>query len=239
MLERGIFFKKRTSFQFYFYNFVEQNVQKEPKLMEYYDIMVVDDHPIVREGLISILSRQPGLRCSGSESVEQLLRSIALGNHYQLFILDVEFPMADIYTVVEKIKAMSPDSSILIYTVHEEPWILARLVELPVDGFVSKSSSIDELINAVLAIRAGKTAFNDNFLNAKGISQRNDDDGGVVLTDREKQVLAYITQGLKTSEIAAKLHISYYTVKTHRSHLLKKLHAKNVVEIVTKGKKYL
>lgn len=91
--------------------------------MEYYDIMVVDDHPIVREGLISILSRQPGLRSTGIESVEQLLKSIALGNNYQLFILDVEFPMADIYTVVEKIKAMSPDSSILIYTVHEEPWI--------------------------------------------------------------------------------------------------------------------
>lgn len=208
--------------------------------MEYYDIMVVDDHPIVREGLISILSRQPGLRSTGIESVEQLLKSIALGNNYQLFILDVEFPMADIYTVVEKIKAMSPDSSILIYTVHEEPWILARLVELPVNGFVSKSSSIDELINAVLAIRAGKTAFSESFLNARGIRQRNDDDtDGVELTDREKQVLAYITKGLRTSEIAAKLHISYYTVKTHRSHLLKKLHAKNVVEIVTKGKKYL
>ena len=59
------------------------------------------------------------------------------------------------------------------------------------------------------------------------------------LTDREKQVMYYLSKGYTTQEIADKLHISYYTAKTHRNHLVKKLHAKNAIDIVMKGKKYL
>ena len=121
---------------------------------------------------------------------------------------------------------------------HDDAWILSHIDPSMIDGFVSKGESMDILLEAIKKISEGGEAFSEAFLEARGTCISSPDDD-VVITEREKQVLFYLSKGYTTQEIAEKLHISYFTAKTHRNNLAKKLHAKNAIEIVMKGKKYL
>ena len=204
------------------------------------NILIVDDHPIVREGLAVVLSRFMGeeVECIQCDSVERLTSMLNHDIRHDLYILDLEFPKSDIFPVLGRICRQFPDSKILIYSMHDDSWILSHIDPSMIDGFVSKGESMDILLEAIKKISEGGEAFSEAFLEARGTCISSPDDD-VVITEREKQVLFYLSKGYTTQEIAEKLHISYFTAKTHRSHLAKKLHAKNAIEIVMKGKKYL
>lgn len=204
------------------------------------NILIVDDHPIVREGLAVVLSRFMGeeVECIQCDSVERLTSMLNHDIRHDLYILDLEFPKSDIFPVLGRICRQFPDSKILIYSMHDDAWILSHIDPSMIDGFVSKGESMDILLEAIKKISEGGEAFSEAFLEVRGTCISSPDDD-VVITEREKQVLYYLSKGYSTNEIAEKLHISYFTAKTHRSHLAKKLHAKNAIEIVMKGKKYL
>ena len=204
-----------------------------------YNILVVDDHPIVREGLKATFSRLDGVTCSTCDSVEQLSNMLCRNICHDLYILDLEFPKSDVFPVIGKINEQYPNAKILVFSMHEDSWMLSHIGTYKIHGYVSKSDSIDTLLNAVSKIRDGGEAFNEAYLNAKKCAGEVHDADKLVITEREKMVLYYLSKGFSTQEIAEKLHISYYTVKTHRSNLAKKLHAKNSIEIVMKGKRYL
>lgn len=204
------------------------------------NILIVDDHPIVREGLAVVLSRFMGeeVECIQCDSVERLTSMLNHDIRHDLYILDLEFPKSDIFPVLGRICRQFPDSKILIYSMHDDAWILSHIDPSMIDGFVSKGESMDILLEAIKKISEGGEAFSEAFLEARGTCISSPDDDAVI-TERERQVLYYLSKGYSTNEIAEKLHISYFTAKTHRSHLAKKLHAKNAIEIVMKGKKYL
>lgn len=204
------------------------------------NILIVDDHPIVREGLAVVLSRFMGeeVECIQCDSVERLTSMLNHDIRHDLYILDLEFPKSDIFPVLGRICRQFPDSKILIYSMHDDAWILSHIDPSMIDGFVSKGESMDILLEAIKKISEGGEAFSEAFLEARGTCISSPDDD-VVITEREKQVLFYLSRGYTTQEIAEKLHISYFTAKTHRNNLAKKLHAKNAIEIVMKGKKYL
>ncbi len=204
------------------------------------NILIVDDHPIVREGLAVVLSRFMGeeVECIQCDSVERLTSMLNHDIRHDLYILDLEFPKSDIFPVLGRICRQFPDSKILIYSMHDDAWILSHIDPSMIDGFVSKGESMDILLEAIKKISEGCEAFSEAFLEARGTCISSPDDD-VVITEREKQVLFYLSKGYTTQEIAEKLHISYFTAKTHRNNLAKKLHAKNAIEIVMKGKKYL
>ncbi len=207
--------------------------------MSVYNILIVDDHPIVREGIKVVLSRIDGVVCTLCDSVEQLANMLSRNANYDLYVLDLEFPKADVFPILGKINELYPDSKILIYSMHEEPWMLAHIDTYKIHGYVSKTDSIDSLLGAVCKIRDGGEAFGEDYIKARKNAGEASVADNVVVTEREKQVLYYLSKGYSTQEIAEKLHISYFTAKTHRNNLAKKLHAKNAVEIVIKGKQYL
>lgn len=207
--------------------------------MPFYDIIIVDDHPIVREGVKNVLSGMEGVRCSDCSRVEQLLNLLIHNNHFDLCILDLEFPEADILPSLNTIREISSHSRILIYSIHNEPWVLAKLRDFDIHGFISKASAIEDLLQTVRTIRAGGKWFSDSYMSALDGFSRSADIENDLLTDREKEVLYYLSKGFTTSEIADKLHISYLTAKKHRSNLAKKLDAHNAVDIVRKGQKYI
>ena len=204
-----------------------------------FDILILDDHPAVREGLRVILSRLEGVVCTVCESVEELTNMLCHHVCHDLYVLDLEFPQSDIFPVLGKINEQYPEARILIYTMHEEPWVLSRIDAYRVHGYVSKSDSMETLCEAVNKLRNGGESFCQTCQNARKQVEESPSNGIPFLTDREKQVMYYLSKGYTTQEIADKLHISYYTAKTHRNHLVKKLHAKNAIDIVMQGKKYL
>lgn len=136
----------------------EQNMNET-----YYHILAVDDHPIVLEGIRLLANRLNGVVCETLNDVE-LFKKESSEKAYDLYILDLEFPDTDGFTLIHTIQRQHPQCHILVYTMHEEPWVLAKLVHLDINGVVSKQANASELLQAIQTIRDGGTFFNQTFL---------------------------------------------------------------------------
>lgn len=204
-----------------------------------YEILITDDHPIVLEGIKKIALMMEGVKCDGIGEVEKLEERFSERPPYDMYILDLEFPKADGFSVIRLLREKAPDSRILIYTMHEEPWMLAKLIDADIDGLVSKNAALSELEKAISALRSGETYFNSVFLD---MMQRGKDfyinpqKNGPHLSSRELEVLSYIVKGFSTKQISDLIFLSENTIKTYRRRLMIKVGAKNAADLAFKGK---
>lgn len=204
-----------------------------------YEILITDDHPIVLEGIKKIALMLDGVKCDGINEVEKLEECFSERPPYDMYILDLEFPKADGFSVIRFLREKAPDSRILIYTMHEEPWMLAKLINADIDGLVSKNADITDLQQAISALRNGETYFNAVFLD---MMQRGKDfyidskKNGPHLSFREMEVLSYIVKGFSNRQISEMIFLSENTIKTYRRRLMIKVGAKNAADLAFKGK---
>lgn len=207
---------------------------------ESYKILAVDDHPVVLEGIRMVVTRIEGVECAGLTNITDLKLTL-LSEDYDMYILDLEFPDADGFCVVNAIRDAKPQSRIIIYTMHEEPWVLAKLLDLKIDGVISKSAGTEELCKAVNVVRGGGTYFNEAFLDlTKKRKMAVPSKGNIFeLSERETEVLRYLSEGMSTNQIAEAMFLSKNTIQTYRKRLMVKLKAKNVAELMMKGKDLL
>ena len=207
-----------------------------------YRILALDDHPMVTEGISHLLADYSVTTATLSSDMIRLLHS---GKSYDLFIIDLELPDADGFEVLSDIRRHCPESSTLIYTMHEEPWILARLARLDIQGVVSKALPVTHLLQAVEQIRQGGTAFDEAF--TQQLQQLMAGESKVTympgdafqLSERESQVLQCIAKGMTTQEIATKLFISDNPVGTYRHRLMTKFDAHNVAQLISKARFFI
>lgn len=207
---------------------------------ESYRILAVDDHPVVLEGIRLVVTRIEGVQCAGLTNITDL--KLTLSNEdYDMYILDLEFPDTDGFCVINAIRDAKPESRIMIYTMHEEPWVLAKLLDLEIDGVISKNAGIEELCKAVNVIKNGGSYFNQAFLDlTKKRKMAVPSKGNIFeLSEREIEVLRYLSEGMSTNQIAGAMFLSKNTIQTYRKRLMAKLKAKNVAELVMKGKDLL
>ena len=189
-----------------------------------YKLLIVDDHPIVAEGIVSIASQQSNILCKSITRMENLLPTIS-AESFDLCIIDLELPEINGFQLIHLLQEQMSDCKILIYTMHEEPWVIAKLAEEEISGAVSKNASTSELKQAITQIRLGHKYFSEVFsiLHKKQIN-----------IDLHK--IPEFSEGLSTSEISDLLCLSTNTIQTYRKRLMEKLEAKNVAELVYKGK---
>lgn len=199
-----------------------------------YKLLVVDDHPIVAEGIVALASRQENVVCRSADCLETL-KQVADTEHFDLCIIDLELPEANGFQAIQYLHSQIPECRILIYTMHEEPWTVARLSEAAIDGAVSKNANIGELDAAIRQIKGGGRYFSRAFAELQQDELKHAMHKVPVLSKREKEVLACLSQGLSTAQIAQTLFLSPNTVQTYRKRLLEKLEARNVAELVCKG----
>ena len=129
---------------------------------ETYRILVIDDHPIVAEGIIALASQLEGVTCKGAtcaKDVEQL----TLKERFDLCIIDLELPDMNGFQLISHLHSQIPECGILIYTMHEEPWIIAKLSTLNINGAVSKNASTSELRDAISTLKNGTRYFSNVF----------------------------------------------------------------------------
>ena len=168
---------------------------------ETYRILVIDDHPIVAEGIIALASQLEGVTCKGAtcaKDVEQL----TLKERFDLCIIDLELPDMNGFQLISHLHSQIPKCGILIYTMHEEPWIIAKLSTLNINGAVSKNASTSELRDAISTLKNGTRYFSNVFSELDKEKQNTLPHALPELSRREKEVLAYLSQGLSTSEIS-------------------------------------
>ena len=204
-----------------------------------YSILLIDDHPIVTNGLQDLIRTLDQTQCAAANDLDTLEKLLA-SQAFALCIIDLEFPGSNGFELIPKLYKRMPHCRFLLYTMHEEPWIAAKLLTPDIrpllSGALSKHAETDELITAIGKIREGKNYFGKAFdvLNEKksGINRKHYG----ALSEREKELFSYLTQGLSTTEIAQRMYLSKNTIQTYRKRLLEKLDAKNVAELINKGK---
>ena len=205
-----------------------------------YSILALDDHPMVLEGLKHLLTANlNNINCDGVTTTAALHDLLNNGRCYDLFILDLELPDGDGFAEIARIRHHCPKAAILIYTMHEEPWVVARLARLDIQGVVSKAKPVNSLADAVETIRGGGVFCNEEFLKQM---RNNINDGQTevaVLSNREQQVLHGICQGKTTQEIASSIFLSTNTVGTYRRRLMNKFGVHNVAQLIAKAQKLL
>lgn len=197
-------------------------------------ILVADDHPIVRDGLISVLSTQAdfeiiGEAATGPETIQQVM---ALKP--DVILLDLEMSGMDGVETLLRLRAMDPDIRVIIFTAFDTDERIVKAVQAGAQGYLLKGVPRDEIFNAIRVVHAGG-ALLQPVVASKLLRQvsREPQPDSDMLTGRELDVLRLLAQGQTNKEIAAALVISERTVKFHVSAILGKLGAGNRTEAVT------
>lgn len=201
-------------------------------------ILVADDHGIVREGLRSLLERSRGWQVcaeasNGREAVEQ-----ARLHRPDIAILDVTMPILNGVEATRQIRQISPNTEVLILSMHESDVLLRESVEAGAKGYLLKEDADSDLLAAVEALCRHSRYYSPKIsdsLPAPGLAGRRY--GRSVaprgrLTPRERQIVQLLAEGKSNKEVAALLAISAKTVETHRANVMLKLNLHSITELV-------
>jgi DNA-binding NarL/FixJ family response regulator len=189
------------------------------------DLVVVDDHEVVRTGLKTLL-QGTDIRVVAEAAGGNAGFKLANKHRPDLVLLDVRMPDGDGLNCLARIKLDLPNIPVVMFSSFDNPTYVARAVALGAAGYVLKSASRDEIINAIRAAAGGETIWSrDELRRVTGAlaAPRNGTDSDVSLTKRESEVLKQLAFGLTNKEIAQSLGISYETVKEHVQHILRKV----------------
>lgn len=194
--------------------------------MEKINVMIADDHSLIREGLRQLLEFDGSIEIiaeasNGIECLEKL-------NNFQpdVLLLDINMPEKNGIDVLKEMKEKGSSVKVLILTVHNELEYLMNAVDIGVDGYILKDSDFVELKRAINAVLDGDNYIQPSLipaLNNQLVNRDIEKDKIALLTSRELEVLAQVANGMFNKEIATNLNISERTVKNHISNIFKKI----------------
>jgi DNA-binding NarL/FixJ family response regulator len=200
------------------------------------EILVVDDHPIMRAGLIQLIAQQGDLAvCGEAEDARGALAAIE-AHPPDLAIVDISLKESSGLDLIKDIRARWPKLPVLVLSMHDEAIYAERVLRAGARGYVTKSEVSRKVVEGIRKVLAGEVYVSEPIA-SKMISSLvggGDLDTFPIdrLTDRELQVLELIGRGLQTREVAGRLHLSTKTVDAHREHIKKKLNLDSAAELV-------
>lgn len=186
-------------------------------------VLIVDDHTIVREGLVTLFETMADLALIGEAS--NGLEAIKLYDELvpDVILMDLMMPEMDGISAIRSIRQSHPDAAILVLTSFKEQEMVQAAIEEGALGYVLKNITADELASAIRLVSQGDPVLSPEATRALIHAATNPHAPGYELTKRELEVLALLVEGLSNAMIAERLMISSSTVKNHISHILSKL----------------
>lgn len=205
-------------------------------------ILIADDHPVVREGLITMIKREPDFKVIGeaANGVEAVNKAKELKP--EVVLMDLRMPEMDGVEAIRQISATEPNIKFIILTTYSDDEFIFRGIEVGARAYLLKDAPREELFKAIRAVYRGESLIQpvvaskvlDRFAELSRQSHTPE-----TLSDREIEVLTLMAKGDANKEIAAQLHITDSTVKTHISNIFQKLNAKDrteaVIQAIKKG----
>ena len=204
-------------------------------------ILLADDHPMVRSGLIKLLEPYKefvvvGEAGDGEEAVEMTKKL-----EPDIVIIDLSMPKLSGIEATKLIRKNNPTTKVLVLTMHDNEEYVYQIFKCGAGGYMLKNSGKDDLVAAIQAVAKGEHFFSPRvseimvnaYLRKADLRERLPlDNEDIPLTKRENEILFYIADGLNNSQIAEKLFISVRTVDTHRTNIMQKLDIHDVANLV-------
>ena len=204
--------------------------------MEKITILLVDDHKLIRESWSFILNSDPRFEVVGETSNPEEAVEIARAKKPRIVLMDINMTPINGFEGTKLIRKYSPGSKVIGISMHSMPAYARRMIQIGAMGYVTKNSSKDELVLAIVEVNNGKKYICDEVKNILAQQELEEDGTGQpdmnVLSRRELDIVQLIKEGLSSKEIATKLDISRKTVEVHRYNVLKKLNLKNTAALV-------
>ncbi len=211
------------------------NVQMNDRFIT---IFLADDHTIVRQGLAKLLEAEPDLRVIGeAQNGREAVKKVQ-GLKPDLVIMDIAMPLLNGIEATRQIKKFSPQTKIIILSMHSHDRYISELISIGASGYLLKDSTGGEIVKAISAAMKGDVYLSpsisrrviEDYLTLKKKSSR--EDLYTILSNREREVFQMIAEGHSTKEISGILFISPSTVKTHRSNIMEKLQINNISQLI-------
>lgn len=189
-------------------------------------VMVIDDHPAIREGLRYRLSSQEDMRvCCEASSVSEALQSL-LKSKPHVAIVDIALKDSDGLELLKEFKRRYPEIRTIVHSMYQESLYADRCLHAGAMGYVNKEANPDELIHAIHDVLGGhihlSARMKDDLLRRQVYSGPTTNDPVESLTDRQLEIFRLLGEGLTVQQIADKLYISVHTVETHRDNIKRK-----------------
>lgn len=195
-------------------------------------LTIVDDHPIVMEGLKSLLVNEPGLHIAACFTRGAELLAFLKEHEVHIVLLDIMLPDINGIELCREIKAVAPDTCVLALSNHTERSMIMQMLQNGASGYLLKNASVAELVNCIGNALKGEVVFSKEAREIIARPGQGGADDPPRLTKREKQILQLVAEGKTTPAIAEELSLSPLTIETHRRNLLQKFNAKNVAELL-------
>lgn len=206
-------------------------------------ILIVDDHPIVRRGLVELIEDEPDLVVSGeADDAGDALRMLD-SDPPDLCLIDISLKGMNGLELIKQIKARNEEIKMLVSSMHDETLYAERALRAGAMGYINKNEATEMLVSAIRQALEGRVylsnKMSERLLERVFLGQKKKETWSIdSLTDRELEVFELIGQGLTTRQIAARLHLSPKTVETYRDNIKSKLNLTTSSELVRHAVKW-
>ncbi len=200
------------------------------------DILIVDDHPIVRKGLIMLLEEDPEKRFSTIKEAgnrKEMLDMLRIRN-FDVILLDISIPGRNGLELLSEIKKIKPSLPVLMLSIYPEEQYATRSIKMGASGYLNKASQPGELITAIIKVSKGGRYISPSLAEILAHSYIEDEERPLheKLSVREQEVVVKLASGMPLSEIARELSLSPKTISTYRERILTKLQLKTTSDII-------
>jgi DNA-binding NarL/FixJ family response regulator len=204
------------------------------------DIVLVDDHKIIRDGIKAFLNDDSGIRVVGEGANGNELLEILEQKHPDVLLMDINMPEMDGFEATKAVKEKYPDIKVLVLSMLDHEKYVNKMMEAGATGYALKNAGKDELLFAIKTVASGAkficTDIGLSFMNKLQSNpqplQITTEKKGAELSNREIEVLRNIAEGLTNAEIADKLFTSKRTIESHRQNIIEKTQVKNTAALI-------
>jgi two-component system, NarL family, response regulator NreC len=200
-------------------------------------ILLADDHQLMRSGLRVLIEQQPDLTVVGEAADGREAVALAKSLRPDVAVMDITMPNLNGIEAAHQITQNHPEIAIIVLSMHPDESYVLRALKSGAKGYLLKDSAESDLIQAVRAVARGKSFFSpavskvllDDYV--RKLKRSGAEDAYDLLTPREREILQLVAEGKSNKDVANLLNLSVYTVETHRSNIMQKLHLKGVPEL--------
>ena len=209
-------------------SFVSQNIRR---------ILIVDDHPLVRTGLISLVQNEADLEVCGETGMVSEALELVGSEAPDLVIVDISLADGNGLELVKRLLARNSELKVLVCSMHDEALFAHRALNAGAKGYINKQEATTQIIDAIRHVLKGKIWLSEP-MTERVLQTLATDSNGIqttsigCLSDRELEVFGLIGQGMGPKQIAEQLYLSVKTVETHRERIKKKLNLQSAGELV-------